>query len=367
MRGETGHHRKTGRRWRIARRLLLALPLAVSLALSLWALSQSPFARPLVAATTAEAARALDRAVARRLTPARLEREMSAAVEAEDLDRIDMLLPLAARHRITPSPTMTARIAALRDAQSGLWTTAAACARCIADIRDCPSLAYLGSCGLPVELTPVGDLNALRRAGTAAWTGQEVDRLDVGLAIAGLGGTVAIVASGGSSATVKVGATALRVGRRLGTLTPELLRVLGRLADLDVKPGRIWPWIWGRMPASAVYDTARLGRLGDMAGDMSRVAANTSPAETLLLLRHVDGPRDAARLARVSDAAGPETRATMEVLGKRRAFRALVRVSDLALGAVALLYATLLQAALMVASWIGGRAARTLLRALPGG
>lgn len=361
----TIRHRPTRAR-RIARRLLLAAPLAVSLGLTGWTLAQSPFARPVVEATTDQAARALDRAVSRRLTPERLEAGLTEALAADDLDRVELLLPLAEDHGIDPSPETTERIAALRAAQSGLWTEAAACGQCMADIATCPSVSYLGACGIPFELTPLGDANALRRAGMDALAGQEIDRIEVGLALAGLGGTAAVLVSGGGSATVKAGATALRLGRRLGTLTPGFLRSLGRLTDLRLDARKLLPWTLGRVPTDELLDTARLARLSGVAGDLTRVASNTSLGDTVLLLRHVDGPADASRLARVSDAAGPRTRGVMEVLGKRRAFRALLRLSDTALAAAALIFATLLQLATLLAGWAGGRIFRAGTRVLAG-
>ena len=83
---------------------------------------------------------------------------------------------------------------------------------------------------------------------------------------------------------------------------------------------------------------------GSSIGIHSRLADNlTGQAHTIteafaviLVLQVVE--LDARRLARLSDAAGPDTRATLDILGKGRAFRALVRLSDLAIGAATLLW-----------------------------
>ena len=54
----------------------------------------------------------------------------------------------------------------------------------------------------------------------------------------------------------------------------------------------------------------------------------------------------------------------MEVLGKRRAFRVLVRLSRGTATAAALVYAAILQLLTSIAGWIGGRILRAVIRAI---
>ena len=339
--------------------LLRLLPLVVTLGLMVWALQDNPLARPLVAASDQQIRASLDRALAARLPPERLVLELDEALMTNDLDRIDMLLPLADRVGLTPDPAQAEAITALREAESGFWAGAADCARCAADVADCPSLRMLGACGIPLELTPVGDLNALRRAGIALWEEQDVDEVEVTLAAIGLAATGAIVLTGGSSATVKAGATALRLGRRMGTLTSGFAADLARLTDAAMLRRLL-------ARSGDAADSARLARANALAGDVTRVVGNTSMSDGILLLRHVDSAEDAARLARLSDVAGPETRGVIEVLGKSRTFRALLRVSDEALAAVALIWLGLGQLVASVGLWLGGRLMRPLTQGLAG-
>lgn len=344
-------------------RLLLRLtPVAVSLGLTLWALAQSPFAHPLAEASAAQIERALQRALTRQVTPDWLAAEVAQALAAEDLDRLETL-ELVAGDVGLPVP-QAEQIAALRDRESGWLAQAGTCGLCMADIAACPSVRLMVACGIPFELTPLGDANALRRAGTAAWNGEEIDRLDVTLAVVGLGATAAILVSGGTSTTVKAGATVLRIGRRLGTVTPEFLRLLTRLADIDLKPALILPYLRGTTRLDDLLDTAKLARVEAVSGDLARVAGNTSLGDGVLLLRHVDTAEDAAQLARVSGVTGPRTRAIFDVLGKRRVFRALVRLTDIALTTALLIWATALQMLLAIAGWLGGRSLRFVTRRL---
>ncbi|MDC0011889.1 hypothetical protein OAE29_01275, partial [Octadecabacter sp.] len=72
---------------------------------------------------------------------------------------------------------------------------------------------------------------------------------------------------------------------------------------------RIGDFLAFRTGASALVDSAKLAELTDIGGSLRRVAQNTSVADAVSLVRHVDSPQDAARLARVTDAMGPKARA----------------------------------------------------------
>ncbi|WP_333830088.1 hypothetical protein [Pararhodobacter sp.] len=325
-------------------------------------LQQSPFTAPFVERSTHDVQRALERATARTVTPEWLLPRLTEALAEEDRDRVTMLTALAQDHAITLPAPLPEQIAAFEAAQEGWLRGATDCALCAYDIMSCPSITLIGACAVPVELTPLGDINALRRAAVAALSGEEPDQLEVGLAVVGLGATGLVVVSGGSTVTLKAGATMLRLARRLGTLTPGLMRSLRSASDIPVVWSRMPDFALGRAPLSAVTDTARLSDLGRMTQNVGTLGRNTSTADALVLLRHVDSAEDAARMARLSTAAGPGTRRTVEVLGKTRAFRALVRLSNAAIAALALIYALALQLLLLAGSWAGSRLLRMLTR-----
>ncbi len=323
---------------RTAARATLAAASLATCGASVWALSQNPFAAPIVERSSAEVRMAVEQAMAREVTPAWLLPRLDAALAEDDRDRIAMLADLAATHGIPLDPAMQARVDAALTAP-GFLEGASDCATCAIDIRSCESLPQIAACAIPFELTPFGDLNALRRQSTAWLYGEDVDEIETGLALAGLAATGAVVVSGGSSYVVKGGLSALRAARRMGALTPGFTRVLGEAADLPVN----WGAVLRAAPLSEITDTARLARLTGIGEDLAVVLARTSPADTLVLLRHVETAEDAARLARTADALGPQTRVAMEVLGPARVFRSLTRVSDLALLTVGLLTALLVQ------------------------
>lgn len=340
---------------RLARTALLGLTLATGTGTALTVV-QNPLAEPYVERGLGEARLALERAMAAEVTPQWLLPRMAEALAAADRDRVDMLAGLAVKYGVPLPPETWAQIDVLRQ-PPGLAEQAWDCAVCAMDIHACAALSQIAACALPFEMTVAGDVNALRRQAQAALAGAEVDRLEVGLALVGVGATVAVIASGGASYVVKAGATTLRVARRMGALTPGFTRVLREAADLPVD----WSAVMRGANLDEITDTAKLARLGRIAEDFGTLRANTSTAEALVLLRHVDSAEDAARLARLSAAAGRETRATIEVLGPARAFRRLVRLSDLAIAAIGFSTLFAAQAGQLALSVLGRRLRRFLL------
>ncbi|TFL19390.1 hypothetical protein [Jannaschia formosa] len=333
---------------------LRALPLLATAAATGWMLSTNPLARPFVDRSTTELALALEARVARVATAEWLQSALDGAVAEGDSERAAMFLSLADElgrpiYR-DPAETLVAR------ADSPL-AQAAGCGACMADTARCESVRLLAACAVPFELSPLGDLNALRRAGLAWGAGEEVDRVDAGLALLGLGATAAVLASGGSSASVKAGAGLLRMARRMGSLSPALARQL----DLPVRWAALPGYLRGTARLEDVTDTARLARIGALAREMEAVRRATSTPEALRLLRHVDGPEDAARLARLAEAAGPRTPQVMAVLGKSRAFRATLRLSRTAAATLALVWLTATQLAILLATRAGALLWRRML------
>ncbi|PRY25561.1 hypothetical protein CLV78_102741 [Aliiruegeria haliotis] len=308
-------------------RQLLTLGTLVSGALSLWLLSQSPFASPFVLRSEAAAQRALDRMLAREIDTAWLQPRIDDALAREDLLALGDYVALAEKTGTEIPRHQSEQIDALTARSESLIGQTEACLQCAWDITSCESLTLMAGCAIPIELTPVGDANALRRAAVAWGTGKEVDQLEVGLASLGLGASAAVLVTAGGSGLAKLGATSLRLSRRLGTMTPGFTRTLRAATP----------------PIGVMVRGEGLQPLARIAGDLGTVQRNTSLPDTLLMMRHVDSAEDAARLARLSSVAGDGTRPALRAMGKSRTFRALVRLSDMARATIAALIAFALQ------------------------
>ena len=330
---------------------------ALTLAATIWALSQNPFASALVARGTLEARANLQRALALHVDSDWVAHQTDAALVADDLDALRLTLSIAADRGVALPPPLATRAKVRLAAADAPLQKLSDCAACAWDMTACASIADLASCALPVELTPLGDVNALRRAAATHLAGDSVDRIEVALALTGLAATGAVLVTAGSSASVKAGATALRVARRTGSLSPGLARQLRQMADLDIAYARLPDYLAGKVPLSAVADPAKISRIGRTAQDFGLIAKRTSPAEAISLLGYADTTDDLASLARLADAQGPATRGTLRILGKARSFRMMHRLTDLALATLALL-AALAGQCLAACLWAARRAIR---------
>lgn len=345
---------------RISRLLLHLAPFGASVVCVAWLLTQSPFAAPMVDRSLAQIETRLNAAMARQVDLAWLLPRVQIAILEQDLMQLDLLLGLANDHAVVLPAPMIQDIAALDAAASGTIARSTACGACMIDITACETLTQIGACALPFEMTPAGDVNALRRNALLYIEGETIDRLEVGLAIVGLGATGAVLATGGSSYTIKAGTSLLRMARRLGTLSAPLAAHVSGLIGNAVRWDRMGDLAAFRIAPAQMIDSTKLAGLTDLGTSLGRVAGNTSVAEAVSLLRHVDSPQDAARLARITDAIGPKTRAAFEVLGKTRVMRAVVRLSDLAVGAALALYALALQILIFTGQQCGNACLRAL-------
>lgn len=337
---------------------LLSISSAFTLIAMVWIFAQNPFAAPMIARSEAGAKEILTKAMARRVDADWAVLRLEAALAAQDYDEMQLILDIALDHGITLPRDLLERMAAFAATAEGPMAAAADCAACAYDIKSCARIAQMASCALPVEMTPLGDMNALRRAGMAYATGGDVDRLDAGLAIVGLGATGLAVFTGGSTLSIKAGASLLRTGRRMGALSASFTALLLHKAnDIEITWSKLPSYALGRADLKDVADPAKLADLGAVAGDMGAIRAATSTGEALVLMRYVDTAADARAMAKLTALQGGQSRATLRVLGKSRAFRALVRLSDLAIGAFALMAALFAQTLALISETM-----RVLLR-----
>lgn len=290
----------------------------------------NPALAPFVERGATEFRAAVDAATARAATEAHVSALLSGYLAQNPRDWIALraVEAVAAERGLALHPTLVARIEAAWKADSDFLTKAGSCLRCTIDATTC-SVSEALVCNVPVALTPVGDVTGLMQEGMHAARGKPVDKLNLTLSALGLGATVAIVASEGSSLTVKAGASGLKMARKMRLLNPKmegwLLRAGSDAVDMDALKQLRWP-----SDLSRVFRHAPLEEIAGAGSDLWRVAQATDAKTALRLLPHVDDAADARRLARMSEALGPKTLGRIEVLGKARLFRLGLRLSDLA-------------------------------------
>lgn len=356
---------RRGSRW-IARLLLLSLML-FSAASFWWAaerIRQDPLLRPLIERSSDEFAAALERELAKSETGPGLEARL-AVLLAEDPRNwiaIDAVTELAGLQNIALSPELNLGLETAREEDSGYLATAGACVMCFWDASSC-SLSQALLCNAPVQMTPIGDLAGLSKAGISYVSGAEIDQLDLALSAIGLGATAAALSTGGTSLSVKAGAGLLKMARKMALIPPRLLNFLTDTARRGLR--------WDELARiDSLTDPARLLRpevirpAADLASDLGRISGRLAPSETLHLLRYIDGPGDARRLANASETLGRKALGTLEVIGKSRFMRAALRFGDEALALAAGLAGLLVSLASAIGAGLQSVLARGLRQAL---
>jgi hypothetical protein len=327
-------------------------------------ITRDPLLRPLVERTAAEFAGALEREMAQVATPDAVAARL-AALLAEDPRNwiaIEAVEEVAVGREIALPAELMATRAVAWDEDSGILTIAGGCLSCAWDAGNC-SLSEALICHGPVALTPIGDLAGVARAGTAAVTGSEIDKVDFALSAIGLGATVAVAATGGTSYTLKVGASLLKMARKMSLLPPRLMALVADAARRGIRWDEALRW-------DSLTDPARLvnadivAPIATVASDLGRIDNALDATRTLHVLRYIDGPDDSRRIANAAEVMGPRAVGTLEILGKSRFMRAALRISDEAAALAVGLSGLLLSLGLSGASLVQSLLTRTLRRTL---
>ena len=267
---------------------------------------------------------------------------------------VDSTMEIARDQGLTP-PTNIANalaIATRRDRGTlGLIDNCRACAMGEVNCRFADGMA----CAIGVELTPIGDARVLIEEGNNYLSGNDVDQISVTLAGVGLGATLAILVSGGSSLAVKSGAGLLKIARRAGRLTASMQAVLVRMGRNIIK--------WDRLPTSPrkLIDPAAYRAAINMpvatgaaalAADLNVTRKAMPLAHSVTMLRYMDTAGDARRIGKISTAAGAKSVAMVQRLGKSRVLRMTARFSRTAramIGLAGVLAAQALALLMMIA------------------
>ncbi|HXX52168.1 MAG TPA: hypothetical protein VEI98_12910 [Xanthobacteraceae bacterium] len=233
-----------------------------------------------------------DRALAASFNREIAEREIRAALAADDVDLAQSFVALAAERNVPVDPTLAAAVAEAGKAQGsvtftagrfvyGLWT---------GEPGDLASLAGTAF----GDLFVFGDIRDAAREGTRYLTGRRYDPWILGLAGAGLAITALTYTSVGVTMPERVGLSLVKGARRTGRLNPVLAV---RAAREAVK-------------------VEQAGGLVELAENAGRVEARAGTQAALDTLAIAEEPQDVSRMARLAVAKGGKTRAIVKLLGR---------------------------------------------------
>jgi len=315
----------------------IALPLALAVALGIAALALAPRgfdAQSLLAAQDDPVALA-DHAMARSFDAAVAARKINAALMADDPDLAGSFLELARDRKVEVDPVLARKVELANAASATAARSLESFTRglIVGEPDDLSALA-----GTAVgDLFVFGDIRDAVRESSKLATGQEADRLILGLACVGLAVTAGTYATVGAGAPARVGLTVVKAARKTGRIGAGMAAWITRSLREVVDWTALQRAIGGTSIAQpavalrAAREAVKVEKAQDLVrvvGDVGRVQAKAGTQAALDGLKLAEGPRDVSRLARLAAAKGGKTRAILKLAG-RAAFALTVAVIDL--------------------------------------
>ena len=303
----------------------IAVPLGLAVALAVAALAVLPRAyeaQRLLASQDDPVALA-DRAVARSLNSSVAEREINAALAANDVDLAQSFVDLARDNHLPIDPALSERV---RQASAEAGTVSHSMDSFARGLFTGEPDDLAGLAGTAVgDLFVFGDIRDAVREGTRLATGQQADELILGLAGVGLAVTAGTYVTVGLAAPARLGLTVLKAAGKTGRIGGRMAAWIGRSLREVVDWGALSRAVRGASitePATAARATREAVKvekardLVRLAGDVGRVQTRAGTQAALDGLRLAEGPRDMSRIARLAAAKGGKTRAILKLAGR---------------------------------------------------
>jgi hypothetical protein len=182
------------------------------------------------------------------------QREIDAALAARDVDLAQSFVDLAADRHVAIDSALSQKVAAATAEAATPQHKAESFARgFITGVPD----DMAGLAGTTVgDLFIFGDIRDALREGTRYATGEEADKLILGLACVGIAITAGTYATLGAAAPARVGLSLTKIARKTGSLSAEFAGSLGRMARGVVDWGQL------RQAATKVSLTGAVGARG---------------------------------------------------------------------------------------------------------
>ena len=229
------------------------------------------------------------------------QREIEAALAAQDSELAQSVIDLARARHITIDPALAEKVAAATAEAATMRYRAKSFTRGLVtgEPQDMASLAgtTLG------DLFVFGDIRDALREGTRYVRGEQVDQLVLGLAATGIAITAGTYATFGAATPARAGLTLVKAARKTGRLGAEFTESLGRMVRQT------------SLPAPARAKVERAGGLLHLVRDVGRVEKAAGGRAALDALKIAKEPRDITRIAKLAEKEGSRTRAILKVAG----------------------------------------------------
>jgi len=232
------------------------------------------------------------------------QREIEAALAAQDSELAQSVIDLAGVRHVAIDPALAEKVAAATAEAATMRYRAKSFARGLVtgEPQDMASLAgtTLG------DLFVFGDIRDAVREGTRYVRGEQVDQLVLGLAATGIAITAGTYVTFGAATPARAGLTLVKAARKTGRLGVEFTESLGRMVRQISFPAA----------ARGKAKAERAGGLLHLVRDVGRVEKATGGRAALDALKIAKEPRDITRIAKLAEKEGSRTRAILKVAGR---------------------------------------------------
>jgi hypothetical protein len=236
-------------------------------------------------------ARLADLQLANNFSAELARREIAEALDRDDIELAESFAVLAEERGIAVPEDLKARLAHAQSPAMRSSRTAGNFGRgfITGETNDTAGLAGAAA----GDLIGWGDVRDLAREGWHALSGQEVNRLLVGMSAAGLAVTAWTYLSAGAAVPVREGLSVVKAAGRAERLGKGLVESVGR----------------------SVVD-GNAGRVGVALADLGTVESKAGTRATLQGLREVEGISEVSKLKQLASAKGRSTLAILKTLGR---------------------------------------------------
>jgi hypothetical protein len=348
-----------------SRQIIYPALTVVALAVAAWLLAPQGLEAGWLLVAQDDPAMMADHAVAQQLTPAVADREIEAALAANDVDLANSFVELANAHGIVLDQGLANKVAAANSTSAAASRNVKSFARGLVTGEPSDAVGLAGTAA--GDLFVIGDIRDAVREGSRLARGEQADDMILGLACVGIAVTAGTYASLGVAAPVRVGLSLIKVARKTGRIGARFAAWIGRalrgVVDTSVL-GRALATASITEPAVAVravreaVKVEKVEELARVVGDVGRVEAKAGTQAALDSVKLAEGPADMSRFARLAEAEGGKTRAIIKLVG-----RAAITLSILAFDLFSWAFATLL-ALLGLASAVKRTTERLTLRVI---
>jgi hypothetical protein len=278
-----------------------------------------------------------DRKLASAFDASTATREIESALAAKDPELAQSFVDLARDRQVALDPALTEKVEAAAKAEETVTAKAGGFLRGLIT-GEPDSLESFAGTALG-DLFVFGDIRDALRESSRLATGQEADRLILGLAAVGIAITAGTYATLGAGAPARVGLTVVKAARKTGRLGARLGEWISRslrgvvdwsatrkaLAGVSITE----PQVAVRAVREAVK-VEKADNLLKLARDVGTVQTKASTRAALDGLKMANSPVEMARIAKLAEKNGSKTRAILKLLG-RGAIALTLAAIDLAL------------------------------------